>query len=68
MRSTPISNSRIQNMNNAIIDAIKTLLAANPPVELRDPAGIIVARRVDASIRRKAIEDCLAVALKSVEK
>jgi len=54
-------------MNNAIIDAIKTLLAANPPVELRAPAGIIVARRVDAAIRRKAIEDCLAVAEKAVE-
>jgi len=56
-----------KNMNSAIIDALRELLAANPHEEMRDPAGIIVARRVDAAIRRKAIEDCLAVAEKAVE-
>ena len=45
-----------------IIAELETLLAANPPVEIRDDAGIIRARSVDQSIRRKAIEDCLAVA------
>lgn len=45
-----------------IIAEPETLLAANPPVEIRDGAGVIRARSVDQSIRRKAIEDCLAVA------
>lgn len=45
-----------------IITELEILLAANPKVEIRDGAGIIRARAVDQAIRRKAIEDCLAVA------
>ena len=50
-----------------IIAELEILLAANPPVEIRDGAGIIRARLVDQSIRRKAIEDCLAVAIGAVK-
>jgi hypothetical protein len=45
-----------------IIAELEILLAANPKVEVKDGAGIIRARAVDQSIRRKALEDCLAVA------
>jgi hypothetical protein len=45
-----------------IIEGIENLLAANPLADIRDAAGIIRARAVDQSIRRKAIEDCLRVA------
>ena len=48
-----------------IIAELENLLAANPPVEIRDTAGVIVARNVDASVRRKAIQDCVEVAKKA---
>ncbi len=50
-----------------IIAELETLLAANPPVEIRDTAGVIIARNVDASVRRKAIADCVAVAKKAMK-
>lgn len=44
-----------------IVTELEILLAANPAAAIRDSAGIIVARHVYQAVRRKAIEDCLAV-------
>lgn len=48
------------------IERIEQLLAAEEHRSDKDAAGIIVAQRVDASVRRKAIEECLRI-LKSEE-
>ena len=45
-----------------IIAELETLLAANPKAEIRDGAKIINVGAPDRNLRRKAIEDCLAVA------
>lgn len=51
-------------MIEKILNELETLLAANPEVDIKDTAGVIVARQVDQSIRHKAIKDCLNVVKK----
>lgn len=53
-------------MIEKIINALEILLAANPQVDIKDSAGIIIARQVDQSIRHKAIKDCLNLVKKVI--
>lgn len=53
-------------MIEKIIAELETLLAANPEVEIKDSAGVIVARKVDQSIRHKAIKDCVNIVKKVI--
>ena len=53
-------------MIEKIINELEILLAANPHVEIKDSAGVIVARQVDQSIRHKAIKDCLNLVKKVI--
>ena len=53
-------------MIDKILSELETLLDANPEVDIKDSAGIIVARQVDQSIRSKAIKDCLNIVKKVI--
>lgn len=53
-------------MIEKIINALEILLAANSQVDIKDFAGIIIARQVDQSIRHKAIKDCLNLVKKVI--
>lgn len=53
-------------MIEKILVELETLLAANPEVEIKDSAGVIVARQVDQSIRHKAIKDCVNIVKKVI--
>lgn len=53
-------------MIEKILKELETLLMANQHVEIKDSAGVIVARQVDQSIRHKAIKDCLNIVKKVI--
>lgn len=40
-------------------ERVEFLLNMDPHIPEKDGAGVIIARGVDAAIRRKALEDCI---------